>query len=139
MRENKSTSMPGGAMLAAALALLGAAGLLIKFAADAGKAHDVGTAAAIGVGAGLVAILAIVLMAGLYVVNPNEARVLVDKSFAAYEITGFCAQGKGRVTIASAGFQSFEINGFAAQGAQIQYESPDAASMARTVTSLHGR
>ncbi len=76
MRETKSTSMPGGAMLAATFGLLGAAGLLIKFAADAGKAHDVGTAAAIGVGAGLVAIFAIVLMAGLYVVNPNEARVL---------------------------------------------------------------
>jgi regulator of protease activity HflC (stomatin/prohibitin superfamily) len=76
MREIKTQSMPGGIMLAGAFVLLGGAGVLVKFAADAGQAHDVGTAAGFGVGAGVIVLAAILTLAGLYVVNPNEGRVL---------------------------------------------------------------
>ena len=76
MREKKILSVPGGVILLLGLAALGGAGWLVKLAADAGKVKDVGLAAGYGVGAGAVVVGSIVVLAGLFVVNPNEARVL---------------------------------------------------------------
>ena len=76
MREKKTVSLPGGAILLVALGGLGGAGVMGKLAADAGRIHDNATAAMFGGGAALMVLLAILALVGLYVVNPNQARVL---------------------------------------------------------------
>src|SRR5262245_10503055 len=76
MREKKILSVPGGVILLLGLAAMAGAGWLVKLAADAGRVHDVSTAATYGVFAGAIVIASIVVLAGLFVVNPNEARVL---------------------------------------------------------------
>jgi SPFH domain / Band 7 family len=76
MREKKTVSLPGGAILLVALGVLGGAGVMGKLAADAGRIHDNATAAMYGGGAALMVLLAILALVGLYVVNPNQARVL---------------------------------------------------------------
>jgi len=76
MREKKILSVPGGVILLLGLAAMAGAGWLVKLAADAGRVHDVSTAATYGVFAGAIVLAAIVVLAGLFVVNPNEARVL---------------------------------------------------------------
>jgi regulator of protease activity HflC (stomatin/prohibitin superfamily) len=76
MREKKVLSMPGGVILLLGLVALVAAAWLGKLAADAGRVQAVGAAASYGIGAGVLVLGAIVTMAGLFVVNPNEARVL---------------------------------------------------------------
>jgi regulator of protease activity HflC (stomatin/prohibitin superfamily) len=76
MREKKILSVPGGVILLLSLAALGGAGWLIKLAADAAKVKEVGVAAGYGVGSAAVIIGALTILAGLFVVNPNEARVL---------------------------------------------------------------
>ncbi len=76
MREKKVLSIPGGVLLFAGFIALGGAGYLVKLAADAGQIHDNAAAVRFGIAAGAVVLAAIVVMAGLFVVNPNEARVL---------------------------------------------------------------
>ncbi len=76
MREKKVLSMPGGVVLFLSVLLVGAAAVLVLMAADAGRMHQNGQAALYGVGAAVLVLGAIVTMAGLFVVNPNEARVL---------------------------------------------------------------
>jgi regulator of protease activity HflC (stomatin/prohibitin superfamily) len=69
VREREITPLPGLPIL---LALIAAAGLTIWGAIDAGQRDAVGLLLTYV----LLAVLAIVLMAGVFVVNPNEAKVL---------------------------------------------------------------
>jgi regulator of protease activity HflC (stomatin/prohibitin superfamily) len=76
MREKKILSVPGGVILLVGLLALGAAATLFVMAADAGKAKEVGAAAGYGVAGGAVVLGTIIVLSGLFVVNPNEARVI---------------------------------------------------------------
>src|SRR5437762_2037849 len=69
IREKTHGALPGGLMLLIGLGALGFALYLLYAAA---QLHD----GSMGLGALGVALLGILLLAGLFVVNPNEARVL---------------------------------------------------------------
>jgi SPFH domain/Band 7 family protein len=76
MREKKVLSVPGGVILFVGLLFLGAAGVLFFEAAQAGRAFETARAGAFGAIGGVIVLGTIVTLAGLFVVNPNEARVL---------------------------------------------------------------
>jgi regulator of protease activity HflC (stomatin/prohibitin superfamily) len=76
MREKQLLSASGGFVLLLCLLTLAGAVVMIVMAADAGHAHQNGQAAAYGVAAAVVVVAAILGLAGIFVVNPNEARVV---------------------------------------------------------------
>jgi regulator of protease activity HflC (stomatin/prohibitin superfamily) len=69
LREKTRTTMPGGVMLLLAL-------LCFLAIAPLGREADVNHNVGAGVAAGVVGLIGILILPGLFVINPNEARVL---------------------------------------------------------------
>src|SRR5689334_1037058 len=75
IREQPRATLPGGLMVVLGLSAFAASiGLFIR-SGQLAKIHD-SSAAAFGIGGGALVLLGVIALAGLFVVNPNEARVL---------------------------------------------------------------
>jgi regulator of protease activity HflC (stomatin/prohibitin superfamily) len=74
LREQPRATIPGGLMALVGLAAAVGAVVLFVQAGQHAKLHE--PAAAYGIGAGVLSLIALLSAAGLFVLNPNEARVL---------------------------------------------------------------
>jgi regulator of protease activity HflC (stomatin/prohibitin superfamily) len=87
LREQPRATLPGGLMVLLGIAAFAASiGLFVR-AGQLAKLHESG-AAVFGIGGGALVLFGLIALAGLFVVNPNEARVL--QLFGKY--VGTCKQ-----------------------------------------------
>jgi regulator of protease activity HflC (stomatin/prohibitin superfamily) len=115
IREQPRATIPGGFMLLLALGAMIASIVLFVQAGQHGKLHETTQAAVFGISGGVLVLLAIVFLAGLFVVNPNEARVM--QLFGKY--VGSCKQeglrwanpflSKRRISLRVRSFESAKI------------------------------